>query len=102
MIRRPPRSTLFPNTTLFRSQKPRSYCASWRGAASEFRAPPETPQHPFALEGRRPIPNFLEVRAALKVPWSEGLAKGCKGKRPVRAECSATEAGSDADVFRAK
>src|SRR5258707_6774412 len=33
MIRRPPRSTLFPYTTLFRSEWPATYsrrCASWR------------------------------------------------------------------------
>src|SRR5205085_4828469 len=30
MIRRPPRSTLFPYTTLFRSRAPRSSCTSTR------------------------------------------------------------------------
>src|SRR2546425_6987527 len=30
MIRRPPRSTLFPYTTLFRS--PRGVCPAWRGS----------------------------------------------------------------------
>src|SRR3712207_8787211 len=29
MIRRPPRSTLFPYTTLFRSKLPRSVASSW-------------------------------------------------------------------------
>src|SRR5262245_66192782 len=29
MIRRPPRSTLFPYTTLFRSRRLRSFAASW-------------------------------------------------------------------------
>src|SRR5256885_7485594 len=29
MIRRPPRSTLFPYTTLFRSPSPRTRCRSW-------------------------------------------------------------------------
>src|SRR5438876_2675803 len=51
MIRRPPRSTLFPYTTLFRSlrrrhfcsrprlpQRPRSRCSSWRNAASRIRS----------------------------------------------------------------
>src|SRR5438128_9114777 len=32
MIRRPPRSTLFPYTTLFRSPAP--WCASWRPSSS--------------------------------------------------------------------
>src|SRR3712207_7179946 len=30
MIRRPPRSTLFPYTTLFRSRQPSSYAGQWR------------------------------------------------------------------------
>src|SRR5256885_9872352 len=30
MIRRPPRSTLFPYTTLFRSQRPQSRAGRWR------------------------------------------------------------------------
>ena len=48
------------------------------GLPPDFRVPPETPQHPFALEGGGPIPNFLEVRAVLKLPWSARLAKGSK------------------------
>src|SRR5260221_6380313 len=31
MIRRPPRSTLFPYTTLFRSSEIRLYCGTWGG-----------------------------------------------------------------------
>ena len=46
-----------------------------RGLPPSFRAPPETPQHPYALKGRRPISDFLEVRAVLKVPWSSRPAK---------------------------
>src|SRR5256885_12381216 len=38
MIRRPPRSTLFPYTTLFRSRKPRS--ADWQSAVSRIGNPP--------------------------------------------------------------
>src|SRR5690348_18225348 len=30
MIRRPPRSTLFPYTTLFRSRRRRASCSRWR------------------------------------------------------------------------
>src|SRR3712207_7617166 len=41
MIRRPPRSTLFPYTTLFRSPRPRPPSA-WRSGASS-RAPEEVP-----------------------------------------------------------
>src|SRR5258705_5876500 len=43
MIRRPPRSTLFPYTTLFRSDPPRLCRQSWRARPSQVRddsAPP--------------------------------------------------------------
>lgn len=46
-----------------------------RGAASKFRAPPETPQHPFALKGRQPVPDHWEV-AVLKVLVSGTIGKG--------------------------
>src|SRR5438105_9184317 len=46
MIRRPPRSTLFPYTTLFRSPKPDSVTSSPRFAA-RFKRPPR------ARAGRR-------------------------------------------------
>src|SRR5258708_27625405 len=36
MIRRPPRSTLFPYTTLFRSRLTRAYKADWRLAPRLF------------------------------------------------------------------
>src|SRR2546422_10168342 len=36
MIRRPPRSTLFPYTTLFRSQEPRNALENIRSAHGEF------------------------------------------------------------------
>src|SRR3712207_8578073 len=57
MIRRPPRSTLFPYTTLFRSH-PTDYRGEWRAAAS----PPITstehkePSWP-TTESRDPVPD---------------------------------------------
>src|SRR4249920_4260441 len=46
MIRRPPRSTLFPYTTLFRSVAPRSYTLKFEGqggaAGFEFRSEEHT------------------------------------------------------------
>src|SRR2546422_6420116 len=47
MIRRPPRSTLFPYTTLFRSRRsqgPRDAGSAWH------------PRHPHHAERRRPAP----------------------------------------------
>ena len=36
------------------------------------------PNIPLPWKGGGPIPNFLEVRAVLKVPWSARLVKGSK------------------------
>src|SRR5258708_27582617 len=50
MIRRPPRSTLFPYTTLFRSRNPHALA----GAADVFRPCQQIAGHPLAdLAGRR-------------------------------------------------
>src|SRR2546427_8352634 len=57
MIRRPPRSTLFPYTTLFRSRRParlqvrpaRDRDDAGRGRAQELRRHPA--QHPYVLDG---------------------------------------------------
>src|SRR3712207_9576216 len=40
MIRRPPRSTLFPYTTLFRSRGPRGHERAWKRAALPAAASP--------------------------------------------------------------
>src|SRR5690349_24121385 len=58
MIRRPPRSTLFPYTTLFRSSsainRARAACAS---SASRARAawPPRSEEHTSELQSRRDL-----------------------------------------------
>ena len=56
-------------------------------AASKFRAPPETPQHPFALKGRQPVPNRWEA-AVLKVHCS-----GKSGKDFRVFDAAASEGG---------
>src|SRR5690349_24059026 len=55
MLRRPPRSTLFPYTTLFRSPRWRK-CkarASARGAKASIQAAPESHIGPVGQPGRR-------------------------------------------------
>src|SRR5256885_10234445 len=52
MIRRPPRSTLFPYTTLFRSS---------RRAAEEAHHRSARPQHPDDLPGQRLCRRFWQV-----------------------------------------
>src|SRR5690242_21331361 len=50
MIRRPPRSTLFPYTTLFRSRDPKGLYAKAKAGTIKnftgFDAPYEAPEHP--------------------------------------------------------
>src|SRR2546426_6330958 len=57
MIRRPPRSTLFPYTTLFRSLRDRPVPGpDQRGSARDA---PEGSQEPFAQRHRRSHPRLL-------------------------------------------
>src|SRR6266536_5399453 len=49
MIRRPPRSTLFPYTTLFRSRRRRPY---WRLGADRFGRRPRSEEHTSELQSR--------------------------------------------------
>src|SRR5215203_1019871 len=54
MIRRPPRSTLFPYTTLFRARHPRlPYPARWRRAARGVRGGPRSEEHTSELQSRQ-------------------------------------------------
>src|SRR5256885_12265878 len=61
MIRRPPRSTLFPYTTLFRS------CGLWRRAKvphiRHVRLPRPSPNHPSATGGDSAITWFFPSRS---------------------------------------
>src|SRR5258707_13960474 len=56
MIRRPPRSTLFPYTTLFRSRRPAR-------DRSRNRAPHLVPQHPRAVAA---VVRLFHLRAVLE------------------------------------
>src|SRR3989442_4715964 len=62
MIRRPPRSTLFPYTTLFRSTPARSHAPAPRGARrrrgrhARRRAPRRSEEHTSELQSR---PHFV-------------------------------------------
>src|SRR5215467_15318855 len=50
MIRRPPRSTLFPYTTLFRSRPPRAFCPSRRTPPVTIEQPPRSEEHTSELQ----------------------------------------------------
>src|SRR2546430_11591890 len=63
MIRRPPRSTLFPYTTLFRSETP---CPEWSGFNLELRAGENFIRH-----------NFDFLRRTLGLNKLEHLQGGC-------------------------
>src|SRR2546430_10996185 len=60
MIRRPPRSTLFPYTTLFRSGRPRAGHGVWI-------------QHPPGLQGGRVL---CRIRRSAHLLW--GVDRGCE------------------------
>src|SRR2546430_14160001 len=71
MIRRPPRSTLFPYTTLFRSQPPLDALGNPR---SEDRS--GSRDHPAAGAGTVPsslAPHYLRQRAAVHRPRLQGI-----------------------------
>src|SRR3712207_5037536 len=69
MIRRPPRSTLFPYTTLFRSQKPR---ATGRGSSmSVGNAPIQSAPTQTGLLARHPLVSFFVMAYAFTwIAWS--------------------------------
>src|SRR5215475_259026 len=55
MIRRPPRSTLFPYTTLFRSSRGRSPPATWSGARWSPPASARSEEHTSELQSREKL-----------------------------------------------
>src|SRR5256885_10111932 len=72
MIRRPPRSTLFPYTTLFRSRAPHRRCARRRSAPSpSARSRRGIP--PPSLDARRssPLLSHVTIRTARRRKRSE-------------------------------
>src|SRR3989441_11054336 len=62
MIRRPPRSTLFPYTTLFRSMRVRAAEAPWRPSTVRLRGKPR--QRRVALS--RSAPSRISFRASVE------------------------------------
>src|SRR2546425_545543 len=85
MIRRPPRSTLFPYTTLFRSRRPRSRAptprrrSTWRGRGSP----------PAPARGRSPRPTRWGAPG-----WPDPGGGGGTA-RPGRAACGASSMRND-------
>src|SRR3712207_7555966 len=64
MIRRPPRSTLFPYTTLFRSWEP--CCAGWRSARGRAATATEPLRQPTGAPRPRPPPRSEEHTSELQ------------------------------------
>src|SRR5438552_8080582 len=63
MLRRPPSSTLFPYTTLFRSQPPRrSHCQAQLWAQREIHSPSRSEEHTSELQS----PDHLVCRLLLE------------------------------------
>src|SRR3712207_8058952 len=64
MIRRPPRSTLFPYTTLFRSGSPRTSSVAWRRATPRLlRMEPPSPMKRSNLLSRRSEEHTSELQS---------------------------------------
>src|SRR5256884_2393666 len=76
MMRRPPRSTLFPYTTLFRSALPPALPAMWRALKRGYEAEPLLLSVAFGLSLLAALPD------ALLALWFKLLADGVLGGRP--------------------
>src|SRR3712207_9236687 len=85
MIRRPPRSTLFPYTTLFRSRRHRPAAQQELGALPGVAAPRGARD---ALGVRPHRPAVAPGRARLPLPLERLVAARHVGLRPDRAERS--------------
>src|ERR1035438_3871545 len=75
MIRRPPRSTLFPYTTLFRSQSELHYQLSNRGIRPNSFSTDRSEEHTSELQSLRQLVCRLllekknKAKPALRFPW---------------------------------
>src|SRR3712207_7042615 len=68
MIRRPPRSTLFPYTTLFRSSQATAYLITYGDAV---RRPDETPLHTLSEVLRLQVGDIVsDVHLLPMFPWT--------------------------------
>src|SRR2546430_7081192 len=81
MIRRPPRSTLFPYTTLFRSLVVRLDAASQAAPQSEREAPDRCVRIVRALETGAQRFEMLERRATAPLDHGTGRTKPYRGER---------------------
>src|SRR2546430_4461879 len=84
MIRRPPRSTLFPYTTLFRSHSPPAALQPLLHADARSREQPRVPSHPVAGAAVSVHPRV----------WHSGLDRG--GAPPPLGASSAVAGGRGA------
>src|SRR2546421_3463932 len=77
MIRRPPRSTLFPYTTLFRSPSPqtrfsaKSFARAPLGRAAPARTPKRSEEHTSELQSRSDLVCRLLLEKKKKIRHSE-------------------------------
>src|SRR5438034_3937554 len=81
MIRRPPRSTLFPYTTLFRSRTPRAISRSWTG-----RSPSLSPSRRTSSGRRRSEEHTSELQSHSDLVCRLLLEKKKKKKKKTKIE----------------
>src|SRR5690349_22038574 len=80
MIRRPPRSTLFPYTTLFRSKTGLRYCINSVCLKLEEKQETRSEEHTSELQSRRDLVCrlLLEKKKKKKKDKEDKQQKGCK------------------------
>src|SRR2546422_4430925 len=66
MIRRPPRSTLFPYTTLFRSDTDYRYCRDWQCTYSM-----PSPEEPTEARNAKERSQQVTVPKSRRVAWTD-------------------------------
>src|ERR1035438_1761371 len=86
MIRRPPRSTLFPYTTLFRSERNGKKCGRWTATTPTASSQPRSEEHTSELQSLR----HLVCRLLLEKK-KEPRAPACRRGWPRRSGTRARE-----------
>src|SRR5204863_4958322 len=80
MIRRPPRSTLFPYTTLFRSRIQLSYCLDFRLLAHPVEAvDARSEEHTSELQSRRDLVCRLLLEKKKKLRCNKFIFRDVRG-----------------------
>src|SRR5438445_3681471 len=94
MLRRPPRSTLFPYTTLFRSHRPSTAAASMTASLGWRPRPVRSEEHTSELQSRQYLVCrlLLETKKPRRHRWSKTVREKTP---PCRTHSSSSEGHPD-------